>query len=201
LFQLSTDGERHTITFASKTLNAAEKNYSITELELLSIVFACEKFRVFILGYPVHVLTDHQALTFLFQCRLRNARLTRWTLLLQEFNLQIKYIPGIENVVDALSRNPIGRDDQRDLMINSPRIMEITSKAVISQYHMHLKTFSSVLLSQREDINLSKIIDNVESNLDSSLLLHYCMFENVLFYRRYPTTDQWASMRTITSSK
>lgn len=38
------------------------RNYSVTELEPLSVVIACEKFRVFILGYPIHVLTDHQAL-------------------------------------------------------------------------------------------------------------------------------------------
>jgi len=71
LFQHSSTGERRTISFASRTLNSAEKNYSITELELLSVVFACVKFRVFILGYKVNVLTDHQALTFLFKCRLR----------------------------------------------------------------------------------------------------------------------------------
>lgn len=65
LFQLSSEGERQTVSFASRTLNTAERNYSITELELLSVVFACEKFRVIILGYPIHVLTDHQALTFL----------------------------------------------------------------------------------------------------------------------------------------
>lgn len=64
LFQLASDGERRTILFASRTPNSAEQNYSITELELLSVVFACEKFRVFILGYPVQVLTDHQALIF-----------------------------------------------------------------------------------------------------------------------------------------
>lgn len=78
---------------------------------MLLIVFACEKFRVFILGYPITVLTDHQALTCLFHCWLRNARLTRWTLLLQEFDLNVEYIPGTGNIVDVLSRNPVGRDD------------------------------------------------------------------------------------------
>lgn len=43
LFQFSSDVDRRIISFASRTLNAAERNYSITELELLSIVFACEK--------------------------------------------------------------------------------------------------------------------------------------------------------------
>lgn len=77
LFQYSVNWERCTISFASRTLNTAERNYSITELELLSIVFACEKFRVFILDYSINVLTDHQALTFLFCCRLQNVRLNR----------------------------------------------------------------------------------------------------------------------------
>lgn len=74
-------------------------------------MFACEKFRIFILGYPLHVLTDHQALTFLSQSRMRNTRLTRWTIPLQEFDLHIKYISGSENVIDSFSRNPIRRDD------------------------------------------------------------------------------------------
>lgn len=65
LFQMELEN-RHTIFFASRTLNSAEQNYSITELKLLSIVFACDKIRVFLLGHPVNVITDHQALVFLF---------------------------------------------------------------------------------------------------------------------------------------
>lgn len=72
LFQLSSGGERRTILFASQTLNSTERNYSITELELFSVVFACENVGVFILGYPVQVLTAPQVLTFLSQCRIRN---------------------------------------------------------------------------------------------------------------------------------
>jgi len=48
LYQID-KSELRTIAFASRVLNVAEQNYSITELELLSIVFACQKFRVFLL--------------------------------------------------------------------------------------------------------------------------------------------------------
>ena len=38
------------IYYASKTFNEAQENYSTTENEMLTIVFACEKFRPYILG-------------------------------------------------------------------------------------------------------------------------------------------------------
>uniref|UniRef100_A0A2S2P0P2 RNA-directed DNA polymerase n=1 Tax=Schizaphis graminum TaxID=13262 RepID=A0A2S2P0P2_SCHGA len=65
LFQLDKEGKHRTLGFISRTLKDAEKNYHTTELELLAIVFACKKFRNHILGYPIKVLTDHKALTFL----------------------------------------------------------------------------------------------------------------------------------------
>jgi len=72
LFQVE-NGERRTIAFASCVFNVAEHNYSITELELLFIIFAGQKFRVYLLGHKITVFTDHQALVFLYWCRFRNA--------------------------------------------------------------------------------------------------------------------------------
>jgi len=138
-----------------------ERNYSITELELLSIVFACEKFRVFILWYPVTGLTDHQALTFLFQCYLRNARLTRWTLHLQEFNLQVKHIPGSDNIIDALSRSPAGREEAKKIMSRFPCALTITSKKVQAKS----SSFKSIWLSLKEDTNLDEMIQKMFTQL------------------------------------
>lgn len=59
LFQTFLEGTRFTIFLDSRTLSSAEFNNYITELQLLSIVLACQKFRVNILGYPINVLTDH----------------------------------------------------------------------------------------------------------------------------------------------
>ncbi|XP_061366912.1 uncharacterized protein LOC133310046 [Gastrolobium bilobum] len=50
------------IYYASKTLNEAQVNYTVTENELLAVVYACEKFRSYILGSKVTVHTDHAAL-------------------------------------------------------------------------------------------------------------------------------------------
>lgn len=72
-------------------------------MELLSVVFACQKFRVGILGHQMNVFTDHQALVLLYRFRLRNVRLTRWTLLLQKYDLRIQHCPGKSNIIYVLS--------------------------------------------------------------------------------------------------
>lgn len=55
--------------------------------------------------HPLAVFTDHNRLTFINTMQIKNQRLTRWGLMLQEFNLIIKHIKCKDNViVDALSR-------------------------------------------------------------------------------------------------
>jgi hypothetical protein len=95
----------HVISYASKTLNDAQMNYTTTEKELLAVVFALDKFRSYLIGSPIVVYTDHAALKYLLTKQDAKARLIRWILLLQEFDLTIKDKKGVENVVaDHLSR-------------------------------------------------------------------------------------------------
>uniref|UniRef100_A0A2N9IEQ5 RNA-directed DNA polymerase n=1 Tax=Fagus sylvatica TaxID=28930 RepID=A0A2N9IEQ5_FAGSY len=99
------DKKPHVIYYASRTLNSAQMNYTTTEKELLAVVFALDKFRSYLMGTSIVVFTDHAALRYLLSKKDAKARLIRWILLLQEFNLQIKDKKGVENVVaDHLSR-------------------------------------------------------------------------------------------------
>ena len=81
------DGKLYVIYYVSKTLNEAQRNYTTTEKELLAIVFALYKFRAYLVGSFIVVFTDHSALKYLFTKQDAKARLIRWILLLQEFNL------------------------------------------------------------------------------------------------------------------
>ncbi|RVW12504.1 Transposon Ty3-I Gag-Pol polyprotein [Vitis vinifera] len=99
------DRKPYVIYYASKTLNEAQRNYTITEKELLAVVFALDKFRAYLVGSFIIVFTDHLALKYLLTKQDAKAKLIRWILLLQEFDLQIRDKKGVENVVaDHLSR-------------------------------------------------------------------------------------------------
>jgi hypothetical protein len=99
------DKKPYVIYYASKTLNSAQMNYNTTEKELLTVVFACEKSRSYLVGSPVVIFSDHAALKYLLSKKDSKARLVRWILLLQEFDITIKDKKGTKNVVaDHLSR-------------------------------------------------------------------------------------------------
>ncbi|GJW24718.1 reverse transcriptase domain-containing protein [Tanacetum coccineum] len=79
------DGKNfHPIYFASKTLNPAQQKYTITEEELMTVVFAFDKFRSYLILSKTIVHTDHLALGHLFKKKDVKPRLIRWILLLIE---------------------------------------------------------------------------------------------------------------------
>ena len=63
------------------------------------MVYALDKFHAYLVGSDIIIFIDHSALKYLLTKKNANARLIRWVLLLQEFNLQIKDKKGLENVV------------------------------------------------------------------------------------------------------
>jgi phospholipid-translocating ATPase len=107
LSQQQEDGKYHPIAYASRSLIPSERNYPISELETLAIVWAVKYFRTYLLGYPCTVLTDHASCLSLLNTPNPSAKLARWAMAIQEMDLEIKHRSGRSNAgADALSRCP-----------------------------------------------------------------------------------------------
>ena len=96
----------HPIAYYSKKFDKHQKNYSTVEKESLALVLALQHFEVYISSEkPLIVHTDHNPLVFLNKMKTKNRRLLSWSLLLQEYNLEIRHIRGKDNILaDTLSR-------------------------------------------------------------------------------------------------
>jgi transposase InsO family protein len=101
------NGKERPISFASRMLNAAERNYSTTQKELLAVVFGTQIHRCFLYGRKFKIVTDHAALKWLITVKNHHcARLTRWVLKLSEYDFEIEHKAGKKHVnADCLSRH------------------------------------------------------------------------------------------------
>ena len=105
LSQMDEDDNEHPVAYFNKKLLPRERRYSTVEKECLAIKLATHAFRVYLLGKPFTVQTDHHALEWLDRLKEDNARLTRWSLALQLYQFKVKYRQGrLNGNADALSR-------------------------------------------------------------------------------------------------
>ena len=105
LSQVGESGEDKPVAYFSKKLLTREENYSTVEKECLAIKLATQAFRVYLLGRPFVVQTDHRALEWLDRVKENNSRLSRWSLAMQPFQFTVEYRPGRGNAnADSLSR-------------------------------------------------------------------------------------------------
>ena len=104
LLQEDNNGIDHPVCYFSKKFNKHQKNYSTIEKECLALILGIQQFEVYLTSSTsIVVFSDHNLLSFLHKLKNKNQRLLRWSLLLQEFNLDIRH--GKDNIIpDALSR-------------------------------------------------------------------------------------------------
>lgn len=160
------DGSERPISFASRTLNAAEKNYSQIDREALSIKFGVDKFHYYLIGRHFTLFTDHQPLVHIFGPKghlpsLCATRLLHYALFLQNFTFSIKYRPSKEHGnADALSRLPLESNDLHQLdsveqfQVDHMRVLAITAK--------------DISVASLKDPELRTIIDSLRQGLTKS---------------------------------
>ena len=106
LLQKEDNNVLHPIAYFSKKLSPCQCHYSTIEKELLATVMTLKHFEVYIgnKGTTV-VLTDHNPLKYLYRVKNSNRRPMRWSLELQDYNIDVQHIKGKGNVLaDSLSR-------------------------------------------------------------------------------------------------
>ena len=105
------DGVERVVAYGSHSLNRAERNYCVTDKELLAVRYFMEYFRHYLLGRTFMVRTDHQAIRWLFQLKHPKGRIAHWIEILSAYNFRIEYRPGKRHQnANALSRCPNPRD-------------------------------------------------------------------------------------------
>ena len=95
------------ISYWSRQLTKAERNYSAIEHEALAAVGTIKEFYPYMYGFPFKLITDHNPLISLRSLKDVGGRLSRWIMYLQQFNFEVQYRAGKDHTnTDALSRLP-----------------------------------------------------------------------------------------------
>jgi hypothetical protein len=136
------DGSVRPVMFASRTMNAHERNYAQIDKEAAAIIFGLKKFHQFISGRRVIIKTDHKPLLGIFDSKrpipnIISPRMLRWALLLNSYDYDIQYVEGkkIGNA-DALSRWPSHEESSEEeysgvlLIEETPIELEFTAREV-----------------------------------------------------------------------
>lgn len=137
MLQDQPNGETRPVFYISRSLNKAEKNYDILNLEATCIIWALKTLRQFIYGKKILIITDHSALCYLRSLKNPTGRLARYLLILSEFDADIIHKKGKLNVdCDCLSRDPVSDSSETDndndelplLTITEPDLVELQSQ-------------------------------------------------------------------------
>ena len=169
------EGKWHPVAYLSRQMKPAERNYSVQEQEMLSLIYALQKWRHYLFGFPVKAYTDHESLTHWQKFRHLTGRKARWVEILNEYPVEVIYQPGRSNIVaDALSRRP-----PTAALASLSRIsVDPATIARIRELYIQDDVFGAILKNidkESEDIDGSVVSILHHYKLDSnSKLLYLC---------------------------
>ena len=156
----------HPIAFESKKLNPHQRNYPVHDKEMCAIMHALDRWRPFLLGRHFKVYTDHRSLVYLKTQPNLNQRQLRWMERVVDYDCEILYKPGKENVVaDAFSR------------------IHISALSSLSSNNIR----KSFIIGYRKD-SFRSLIKEVEEK--KGIFTRY-MVENKLLYYRTDEYEPW----------
>ena len=101
----SDDGRERPVAFAGCKLTAGRRAWAAIGAEACAAVWSLRGCRRFVFGSGIACCCDHNPLLYITEGVTSSAKLLRWSLALQQFDVSFKYRPGRQNIVaDCLSR-------------------------------------------------------------------------------------------------
>ena len=151
---------KRVISYASRGLNKAEKNYPPHKREFLALKWSiCDKFKDYLYGQRFTVLTDNNLVTYVLTTAKLDATGHRWLATLSTFNFDIKYRPGKNNAdADALSRLPAVHDSE-GCTITSESVQAICDSMIPKSYVESLAVSPEIV---EEDLAATDVGDLVD---------------------------------------
>lgn len=141
------DTKVHPIYYLSKKTTPAEEKYTSYELEVLAIINAVKKFRIYLMGSKFKIVTDCSAFQKTMQKKDLSTRIARWALLLEEYEYEIEHRKGSRmSHVDALSRYPM--------------VMTLTKEEGIMQRIKHAQDIDENIVTVKKLLNSGQEHDN-----------------------------------------
>lgn len=112
--QQNINGEIKNLYYHSQVTSSTQRRYDPIELEALAIWMCFQRMRSYLLGRSIIIYTDHCPLCNMMNSTVKNRRVDRISILLQEFNIEkVIHIKGQHNcLADYLSRHPIPREEE-----------------------------------------------------------------------------------------
>ena len=94
LLQEDDDRVDHPVCYYSKKFSKSQLNLSTIEKQFLVLAFAVQHFEVYQTSssLPIRVLSDHNLLVFITKVKNSDQQLLRWSLMLQEYNIELRHI-------------------------------------------------------------------------------------------------------------
>jgi len=153
--------DRRIVAYASRSLTPVEQRYSQTEKEALAIVWAAERFHIYLYGGHFTLYTDCKPVELIFNNRRSQppARIERWNLRLQEYNFTAVYTKGFENPSDFLSRHP-----SKEISTNEELAAEQYISFIATHATPNAMSLSEIKQATKDDATLQKLIELINSN-------------------------------------
>ena len=172
LSQVQSDGQYHPVAFASRSLTAAERNYGITELETLAVVWSITHFHSYLYGHQVTIYTDHSAVQAILNTPTLSGKHARWWSRVYGSGIKgvnIIYRPGKANTnADALSQNPCSPAPREGIGECEVQVAEVRSEPTTTiDTLLQLDPVTSTRVSfgeeQRKDTQVTEVICFLET--------------------------------------